>query len=79
MKSTWPTRTFCVGDTTQPTFYWFALEFCVGGKANFMFRVGGNTNLGVFRYQHVAIPKAKSWRWGSKPTPGPNTKGFASQ
>ena len=33
----------------------------------------------VFTYQHVGIPKAKLWRWGSKPTPGPNANGFASQ
>ena len=33
----------------------------------------------VFRYQHVGIPNAKFWRWGSKPTPGPNANVFASQ
>ena len=38
---------------------WLVLEFCVGGNANFMFCVGGNAYLGVFRYQHVGIPKAK--------------------
>ena len=51
----------------------------VRGNANFMFPVGGNANFSVFRYQHVGIPNAKLWHWGSKPTPGPNTIGFASQ
>ena len=44
-----------------------------------MLRVGGSANFSDFRYQHVGIPKAKLWRWGSEPTPGPNAKGFASQ
>ena len=79
MKCTWPTRKFCVGDPTQPTFHWLALGFCVGGSANLMFRVGGNANFSVFRYQHVGIPMAKLWIWGSKPMPGPNANGFASQ
>ena len=32
-------------------------------------------------YQHVGIfwVDPKVWRWGSKPTPGPNANGFASQ
>ena len=42
MKCTWPTQKLCVGDPMQPIFYWLALGFCVGGNANFMFRVGGN-------------------------------------
>ena len=29
--------------------------FCFRGNANFMFRVGGNSNFSVFRYQHVGI------------------------
>ena len=33
----------------------------------------------LFRYQHVGIPNAKSSRWGSKPTRGPNTSGFVLQ
>ena len=48
----------------------------IGGNAHFRFGVGG---FRIFRYQHVGIPKAKLWRWGCKPTPGPNAKGFASQ
>ena len=76
MKCTWPAQKNCVGDQTQPIFHWLALGFCVGGNANFMFRVGGNVN---FRYQHVCIPNAKSRRWGSKPSPGPNVNAFALQ
>ena len=51
----------------------------VGGNANFSIRVGGNGNFSVFRYQHVGIGNAKLWHWGSKPMPGPNANGFASQ
>ena len=28
---------------------------------------------------YFALGDAKVWRWGSKPTPGPNANGFASQ
>ena len=49
------------------------------GNTNFRFGIGGNANFSVFRYQHVGIPNAKLWRWGSKPKRGPNTNGFASQ
>ena len=49
-----------------------------GGNANLMFRVGGNVNFSVFIYQHVGIPNAKLCL-GSKPLPGPNANGFASQ
>ena len=79
MKCTQPTRKFCVGEPTHPIFNWLALGFCVGGNANFMFCVGGNANFSVFRYQHVGIPVAKLWPWGSKPTQEPNANGFASQ
>ena len=41
----------------------------------FINRVGGNANFSVFRYQHVGIPNAKLWRWGSYA----NGNGFASQ
>ena len=58
----------------------------IGGNANVRFGIGGNAHfrfgVGCFRifiYQHVGIPKAKLWRWGCKPTPGPNANGFASQ
>ena len=69
MKCTWLTREFCIGDPTQPIFHLFTLRVGVGGDANFS----------VFRYQHVGIPNAKLWHWGSKPTRGPNANGFASQ
>ena len=52
------------------------LGFCVGGNTNLIFRVGGNANFSVFRYQHVGIPNAKLWRWGTKPMPGPNANGL---
>ena len=67
------------GDPTQPLFHWLALGFCFGGNTNFMFRVGGNANFSVFRYQHVGIGIAKLWCWVSKPTQGPKANGFASQ
>ena len=51
----------------------------IGGILNFRFGIGGNANFMVFRYQHVAIPNAKLWCWGSRPTPGPNANGFALQ
>ena len=70
---------FCIGDPTQPIFHRLALGFCIGGNANFIFRVGVMEILVFLRYQHVGIPKAKLWRWGSKPTPGPNANGFVSQ
>ena len=50
----------------------------VGSNANLSVHVGGNANFSVFRYQHVGIPNAKLWRWGSKPKRGPNSNGFAS-
>ena len=59
----------------------YILLICVGvwGNANFKIRVGGNANFSVFGYQHVGISKAILWHWGSKPTPGPNVNGLASQ
>ena len=35
--------------------------------------------LAFLHYQHVGIGNAKLWCWGTKPTPGPNANGFASQ
>ena len=55
MKCTWPTQKLCVGDPMQPIFYWLALGFCIGGNGNFMFRVGGNANFSVFRYQNMLV------------------------
>ena len=69
MTSTWPTREFFIGDPTPPIIHLLALGVGVGGNANFR----------VFRYQHVGIGNAKLWRWGSKPTRGPNANGFALQ
>ena len=76
MKSTCP---------TPPIFHLLALgvtqilAFALGDNANFSVRVRGNANFDVFRYQHVGISNVKLWRWGSKPTRGPNANGFASQ
>ena len=78
MKCTWPTQDPTPGDPTQTIFYWLVFRVCVGGNANLMFRVGGNANFSVCRYQDVGISNAKLWRWGSKPMPGPNANGFAS-
>ena len=47
--------------------------FRVGGNANVRFGVKFE-NFRVFRYQHVGIPNVKFWRWGSRPTQGPNAK-----
>ena len=38
--------------------------------------VGGTQ---ILAFLDVGIGKAKLWRWGSKPTPGPNANGFTSQ
>ena len=78
-KSTLPTQKLCIGDPTQPIFHRLALGVGVGGNANFRVSVGGNANFSLFRMQHVGIGNAKLWRWGSKPMPGPNANGFASQ
>ena len=64
MKCTWPTRDPTAGNPTQTIFHWLELGVCVGGNVNFMFCIGGNATL---------------WHWASKPTPGPNVNGFASQ
>ena len=69
MKSTWPMPVPPVRDPTPPIFHLLALGV----------DIGGNTNFSVFRYQHVGIPNAKLWHWGSKPMRGPNANGFASQ
>ena len=61
MKCTWPTKTICVGDPTQPIFDWLAFGFCVGSNANFMFRVGRNASLSVFSYQYqLNLPLLKN-------------------
>ena len=78
MKCTWPTPAPRVGHPanlystcSRWGFAWVNANFRVG--------VGGNANFSVFRYQHVGIGNAKSLRWGSNPTRGPNASGFASQ
>ena len=55
---------FCVGDPTQPIFHWLALGFCIWGNVNVMFRVGGDPNFSVFRYQHVSIPQRATVAFG---------------
>ena len=62
-----------------PIFHLLVLGVGFVGNANFSVSVGGNANFSIFRYQHVGIFDAKFWRWGSKPTSGPNANGFASQ
>ena len=79
MKSSCPMPAPRVRDPTPPISHLLALGVGVGGNANFSVRVGGNANFISFRYQHVGIPNAKLWRWGSKPTQGPNANGFALQ
>ena len=54
MKCSWLTHTFCVEEQMQHIFQWLVLGFCIGGNANFMFRVGGNANFRVFRYMLVS-------------------------
>ena len=44
-----------------------------------MFRVAGNANFRIFRYQHVGIPNAKLWCLGSKPMQAAGANGFAWQ
>ena len=65
-------------DTNNMKSTWPMREFCVGDPT-FSVRVGGNANFSVFRYQHVGIPNAKLWCWGSKSMRGPNANGFVSQ
>ena len=60
-------------------FHLLAFGVGMGGNTNFSIRVGGNAQFTVFRYQHVGIPNAKLWCWGSKATQGPNANGFAWQ
>ena len=70
MKFTGPTREFCVGDPMRPIFTLFALGVCVGGNANFTFRVRSNANLTIFRYQQAGIPNANLSHWCYCPTDG---------
>ena len=85
MKCTWPMRKVCIGDPTQTLLHWLALGFCIGGNANITFRVEGNANFRVFRYQHVSRPYTQckfcvgSSRWLRPPTRGPNASVFASK
>ena len=67
MKSTCPTPAPRVGDPMPPIFHLLVLVVSVGGYANFSVRGRGNANFSVFSYQHVGIPNAKLWLWGSKP------------
>ena len=75
-KCTWPTPYFCVG--TQCNLYSTGLRLgFASGKTQILGLASGDFR--VFRYQHVGIPKGKVWRWGCKPTPGPDANGLASQ
>ena len=75
MKCTWPMQEFAFG--TQHILYSTDLRWGFAlGDANFHLT---QVISSVFRYQHVGIGNAKFWRWVSKPTPVPNTNGFASQ
>ena len=65
--------------STQKMYMANTLGVCNGGNENFMFRVGGKGNFSIFRYQHVGISNAEMWLWGSQPTQGPDTNGFALQ
>ena len=49
------------------------------GETQILGLASGKAKFCVFRYQHVGIPNAKLRRLGSKPMPGPNANGFASQ
>ena len=63
-----------------PIFHLLRLRVGVEGNANFSVPVGGNANFSVFQIgQHVGIPNAELWHWGSKTTRGPNANGFALQ
>ena len=75
MKCTCPTQKFWVGDPTQPIFHWLVWGFCFRGNANFMFRVGGNANFSVFRYQHNGIPMQNTSYVGSSHWLRPQTQG----
>ena len=79
MKCTCPTPAPHIGDPKPFIFYVLALGVCVGSNVNFSIGVGHDENFGICRYQHVGIPNAKLWHWGSKPTRGQNANGFASQ
>ena len=65
MKCTWPTRKFWVGDPTQPIFHWLALGFCVGGNANFMFRVGGVRQILAFLDTNMLVSPTQNCGAGS--------------
>ena len=61
MKCTWPMLKFCFGDPKE-SIYWLALGFCVGGNANFMFRVGiANTNFHILGADLILIPNDSSF------------------
>ena len=62
---------------TPPVFHLLVLGLGDEGNANFSVRIGANANFSDLRYQHVGIPNARLWHWGSKPMQGPNANGFA--
>ena len=72
MKSKWPTPASHVG--TQRHLYSTCSHWglALGVTQILAFAFSGNAIICVFRYQHVGIPNAKLWHWGSKSTRGPN-------
>ena len=71
MKCIWPTRKFCVGDPTQPIFYWLALGFCVGGNTNIMFCILAflDTNMLVSPTQTFGLGEPPMQKFALAPTP----------
>ena len=58
----------------QPVIHLFAL-----GVTQILALALGVTHILFLNTNMLIPPNAKLWRWGSKPTPGPNANGFASQ
>ena len=73
VKCTWPTLKFCVG--TQCNLYSTGLRLGFASGKTQLLGFAKDSNMLVY----FALGDAKVWRWGSKPTPGPNANNFASQ
>ena len=58
MKCTWPMRTFCVGDPTQPLFHWLAFGFALGVTQILCFALGQCSKLRVHPATGVHILEA---------------------
>ena len=81
VKCTWPTPKFGVG-------YFRLACVWVSRRVKRNFKVSHRVKCEKFASTNAkdtnmllyfALGDAKVWRWGSKPTPGPNANGFASQ